>query len=141
MALDVGDIVNSLPDLIVSTTGSDGGKLHIHCYDQVKGNIAGDPRETAEIGLVELAFSSSDNPVIVGQDHILIAEDTNIELVIGRDGQPIKPLVPVAISIRVSGLSSVVQEFDPDTDVRDLEITGSTGESLLIGYIKHQDGD
>ena len=141
VALDVGDIVNSLPDLIVSTTGSDGGKLHIHCYDQVKGNIAGDPRETAEIGLVELAFSSSDNPVIVGQDHILIAEDTNIELVIGRDGQPIKPLVPVAISIRVSGLSSVVQEFDPDTDVRDLEITGSTGESLLIGHIKHQDGD
>ncbi len=141
VALDIGDIVNSLPDLIVSTTGSDGGKLHIHCYDQVKGNIAGDPRETAEIGLVELSFSSSDNPVIEGQDHILIAEDTNIELVIGRDNQPIKPLVPVAISIRVSGLSSVIQEFDPDTDVRDLEITGSTGEPILIGHIKHQDGD
>ncbi len=141
VALDIGDIVNSLPDLIVSTTGSGGGKLHIHCYDQVKGNIAGNPRETAEIGLVELSFSSSDNPVIEGQDHILIAEDTNIELVIGRDDQPIKPLVPVAISIRVSGISSVIQEFDPDTDVRDLEITGSTGEPILIGHIKHQDGD
>ena len=141
VALDVGDIVNSLPDLIVSTTGSEGGKLHIHCYDQVKGNIGGDLRETAEIGLVELSFSSSDNPVIAGQDHILIAEDTNIELVIGRDNQPIKPLVPVAISIRVSGLSSVVQEFDPDTDVRELEITGSTGESILVGHIKHEDGD
>jgi|SaaInlStandDraft_1057018.scaffolds.fasta_scaffold00059_16 hypothetical protein len=141
VALDIGDIVNSLPDLIVSTTGSDGGKLHIHCYDQVKGNIAGDPRETAEIGLVELAFSSSDNPVITGQDHILIAEDTNIDLVIGRDGQPIKPLVPVAISIRVTGISSVIQEFDPDTDVRELEITGTSGEPILIGHIKHQDGD
>ena len=30
VALDIGDIVNSLPDLIVSTTGSEGGKLHIH---------------------------------------------------------------------------------------------------------------
>lgn len=141
VALDIGDIVNSLPELIVSTTGSEGGKLHIHCYDQVTGNIAGDPRETAEIGLVELAFSSSDNPVIEGQDHILIAEDTNIELVIGRDGQPIKPLVPVAISVRVSGISSVIQEFDPDTDVRELEIIGSTGEPILVGHIKHQDGD
>ena len=141
VALDIGDIVNSLPDLIVSTTGSEGGKLHIHCYDQVKGNIAGDPRETAEIGLVELSFSSSDNPVIEGQDHILIAEDTNIELVIGRDNLPIKPLVPVAISIRVSGLSSVIQEFDPDTDVRELEIIGSTGEPILVGHIKHEDGD
>lgn len=141
VALDIGDIVNSLPDLIVSTTGSEGGKLHIHCYDQVKGNIAGDQREIAEIGLVELAFSSSDNPVIEGQDHILIAEDTNIELVIGRDNLPIKPLVPVAISIRVSGLSSVIQEFDPDTDVRELEIIGSTGEPILVGHIKHEDGD
>ncbi len=141
VVLDIGDIVNSLPDSIISTTGSGGGTLEIHCFDQVKGNIAGDQRETLEIGLVELSFSSSDNPIIADQDHILLAEDTSIEFVNSRSGQAIKPMVPVAISVRVSGLSDVVQTFDPDTDVRDIEITGSTGEPILIGHIKHNDGD
>ena len=141
VVLDIGDIVNSLPDSIVSTTGSDGGTLEIHCYNQVTANLGGNLRESMEIGTVELSFSSSDNPVIPNQDHILIAEDTNIEQVIGRNGEPIKPLVPVAISLRVSGLSDVVQTFNPITDVRDIEIIGSTGESILVGHIKHNDGD
>ena len=141
VVLDIGDIVNSLPDSIISTTGSEGGTLEIHCYDQIKGNLGGDPRETMAIGSVELAFSSSDNPTLPNQDHILLAEDTSIEQVIGRGGDPIKPLVPVAISLRVSGISKVVQTFDPNTDVRDIEITGSTGESILVGHIKHNDGD
>ena len=141
VVLDIGDIVNSLPDSIISTTGSDGGTLEIHCFDQITGNLAGDPRESMQIGVVELSFSSSDNPLIPNQDHILLAEDVNIEQVIGRSGAPIKPLVPVAISLRVSGISDVVQTFDPITDVRDIEITGSTGESILVGHIKHTDGD
>ena len=139
--MDIGDIVNSLPDSIISTTGSDGGTPEIHCFDQITGNLAGDPRESMQIGVVELSFSSSDNPLIPNQDHILLAEDVNIEQVIGRSGAPIKPLVPVAISLRVSGISDVVQTFDPITDVRDIEITGSTGESILVGHIKHTDGD
>ena len=139
--LDIGDIVNSLPDSIISTTGSVGGTLEIHCYNQITANLGGNLRQSMEIGAVELSFSSSDNPVIPDQDHILLAEDTNIAQVIGRDGQPIKPLVPVAISLRVSGLSDVVQTFDPVTDVRDIEITGSTGESILVGHFKHNDGD
>ena len=141
VVLDIGDIVNSLPDSIVSTTGSDGGTLEIHCYNQVTANLGGNLRESMEIGTVELSFSSSDNPVIPNQDHILIAEDTNIEQVIGRNGEPTKPLVPVAISLRVSGLSDVIQTFNPITDVRDIEIIGSTGESILVGHIKHNDGD
>ena len=141
VVLDIGDIVNSLPDSIISTTGSEGGSLELHCYDQVKGNIAGDPRETLEIGLVELSFSSSDNPVIADQDHILLAEDTSISLVTDRAGDSVKPMVPVAISLRVSGLSDVTQEFNPNTDIRDIEIIGSTGEAILIGHIKHDDGD
>ena len=139
--LDIGDIVNSLPDSIISTTGSEGGTLEIHCYNQITANLGGNLRESSEIGTVALAFSSSDNPVIPDQDHILLSEDTNIAQVIGRDGQPIKPLVPVAISLRVSGLSDVVQTFDPNTDIRDIEITGSTGESILVGHVKHDDGD
>ncbi len=71
----------------------------------------------------------------------MLAEDTNIEQVISRSGQPIKPLVPVAISVRVSGISNIVQTFDSQTDVRDIEILGSTGESILVGHIKHNDGD
>ena len=141
VVLDIGDIVNSLPDSIISTTGSEGGTLEVHCYDQITGNLGGDPRESMEIGTLELSFSSSDNPIIFDQDHILLAEDTNIERVIDRSGQPIKPLVPVAISVRVSGISDVVQTFDSQTDVREIEILGSTGDSMLVGHIKHSDGD
>ena len=141
VVLDIGDIVNSLPDSIISTTGSDGGTLEIHCFDQITGNLAGDPRESMSIGVVELSFSSSDNPYIPNQDHILLSEDTNIAQVIGRSGEPIKPLVPVGISLRVSGISDVTQTFNPSTDIRDIDITGSNGDSILVGHIKHSDGD
>ena len=39
--LDIGDIVNSLPDSIISTTGSEGGTLEIHCYNQITANLGG----------------------------------------------------------------------------------------------------
>ena len=38
-------------------------------------------------------------------------------------------------------MSDVVQTFNPITDVRDIEITGSTGESILVGHVKHDDGE
>ena len=44
MVLDVGEIVN-YSDSIVSTAGSSGGTLELHCFNQVKGNIG----ETLEL--------------------------------------------------------------------------------------------
>ena len=51
-----------------------------------------------------MAIGSSDHPYISDSDHILLSQDTEIELVDGRDG-PIEPIVPVAMSIRVSNIS------------------------------------
>ena len=140
VVLDIGEIVNTLPDAIIGASGSDGGTIEIHCFDQVRANIGGDLRETLEFGLIELSFSSSDNPTIPNQDHILLAQDSAIDLVNGRFGAT-EPLVPVAISLRVSGISDVYQDFNPNTDRREIEITGSTGSSLLIGHVKHEDGN
>ena len=69
VVLDIGDIVNSLPDSIVSTTGSEGGTLQLHCYNQITAN-RWNLRQSMEIGTVELSFSSSDNPGIPNQDHL-----------------------------------------------------------------------
>ena len=41
----------------------------------------------------------------------------------------------------VSRELDVYQDFNPNTDRREIEITGSTGSSLLIGHVKHEDGN
>ena len=112
VVLDIGEIVNTLPDAIIGASGSDGGTVEIHCFDQVRANIGGDLRETLEIGLIELSFSSSDNPVIPDQDHILLAQDSAIDLVNGRFGAT-EPLVPVAISLPFRGFLMSIKTSTP----------------------------
>ena len=41
VVLDIGEIVNTLPDAIIGASGSDGGTVEIHCFDQVRANIGG----------------------------------------------------------------------------------------------------
>ena len=65
VVLDVGEIVNSIPDSIVSTAGSSGGTLELHCFNQVKGNIGGTPRTSESIGRIAFAFSSK-----IGRAHV-----------------------------------------------------------------------
>ena len=136
VVLDVGEIVNSIPDSIVSTAGSSGGTLELHCFNQVKGNIGGTPRTSESIGRIAFAFSSNDHPWIPDTDHILISQDNSIDLVLGKNG-PVEPLVPVAMSIRIAGISDVTHTYDPDTNIRDLVVKGDNGGPLLMGHIKH----
>ena len=137
IVLDLGSILNTLPDLIVGTAGSSGGQLEVLCLSQVRQTWSnGAVRGPSSLGRISMAIGSSDHPYIPDSDHILLSQDTEIELVDGRDG-PIEPIVPVAMSIRVSNISRVFQSYDPVTSVRSLELEGQQSGGLLVGHIRH----
>ncbi|DAC07877.1 MAG TPA: hypothetical protein D7H88_04515, partial [Candidatus Poseidoniales archaeon] len=93
-----------------------------------------------EIGHMQFALASSPQPWLPDMDHILLSEDTDSAIVDGRLG-PVDPLVPVAMSMRIGGISEVRHAFDPINEIRDMKLDGSPSGSLLIGHIKHQSGD
>ena len=138
--LDVGDIVNGLPEAIVGTAGSEGGVVALHCRNQVRQTLPDSVREPMPIGEITFSISSSDNPWLPEIDHILLSEDTEITSVNGRLG-PIEPLVPVAMSARIGGITDVEHSYDPVNDVRQMELRGLEGGPLLIGHMRHADGD
>ena len=140
IVLDIGTILNGLPTAVVGTAGSTGGVIDIQCFNQVKKSLPTSNRETMEIEHMLFALASSPQPWLPEMDHILLSEDTNIAVVDGRLG-PVDPLVPVAMSMRIGGISSVRHAFDPINEVRDMQLDGSASGSLLIGHIRHDDGD
>lgn len=134
--LDIGDVVNGLPSSIVGTAGSSGGEVNVNCYNQIKQSLPTSVRGPMEIGSLELAISSSDQPWLPEMDHILLSQDMDLDVVAGRLGsQP--PLVPVAISVRIGGISHIRHAFDPVNEIRNMELDGIEGGPLLIGHIKH----
>lgn len=140
VVLDIGTILNGLPNAVVGTAGSTGGEIQISCFNQVKKSLPNSQREPMEIDTLTFALASSPQPWLPDMDHILLSEDTNIAVVDGRIG-PVDPLVPVAMSMRIGGISQVRHAFDPINEVRDMQLEGSPSGSLLIGHIKHDDGD
>jgi len=141
VVLDLGSILNTLPDLIVGTAGSSGGDLEVLCLSQVRQTWNdGSVRGPSSLGEISMAIGSSDHPWLTDSDHILLSQDTEIEQVNGRDG-PIDPLVPVAMSIRVSNISRVFQSYDPLTSIRSLELEGQQSGALLVGHIRHSGAD
>jgi len=135
--LDLGTIVNSIPGAIVGTAGSAGGTVEVACFTQVKAAWStGETRSPTEVGTLGFALSSSDQPWIPNEDHLLLSSDASIEVVQGRSG-PLEPLVPVAMSARVSGISGVTQSFDPLTSERVLALKGSSSEPLIVGHVSH----
>ncbi|MFB1038471.1 MAG: hypothetical protein QMC50_04555 [Candidatus Poseidoniaceae archaeon] len=138
--LDIGDVVNGLPSSIVGTAGSSGGEVNINCYNQIKQSLPTSVREPMEIGSLQLAISSSNQPWLPEMDHILLSQDLNLDVVAGRLGnQP--PLVPVAISIKIGGISHIKHSFDPVNEIRNMELDGIEGGALLIGHINHHGMD
>ena len=140
IVLDIGAILNGLPTAVVGTAGSTGGIIDIQCFNQVKKSLPSSNRESMEITHMRFALASSPQPWLPDMDHILLSEDTSIAVVDGRLG-PVDPLVPVAMSMSIGGISHVRHAFDPINEVRDMQLDGSPSGSLLIGHIKHDDGD
>jgi len=140
VVLDIGTILNGLPTAVVGTAGSTGGEIDIQCFNQVKKSLPESNREVMQIDHLLFSLASSPQPWLPEMDHILLSEDTNIALVNGRLG-PVEPLVPVAMSMRIGGISHVRHSFDPINEVRDMQLEGAASGSLLIGHIQHNDGD
>jgi hypothetical protein len=140
IVLDIGAILNGLPNAVVGTAGSTGGVIDLQCFNQVKKSLPSSNREPMEIGHMQFALASSPQPWLPDMDHILLSEDTDSAIVDGRLG-PVDPLVPVAMSMRIGGISEVRHAFDPINEIRDMKLDGSPSGSLLIGHIKHQSGD
>ena len=141
VVLDLGSILNTLPDLIVGTAGSSGGELEVLCLSQVRQTWNnGAVRSPSGLGQISMAIGSSDHPWVTDSDHILLSQDTEIEQVDGRDG-PIEPLVPVAMSLRISNITRVFQSYDPVTSIRSLELGGQQSGALLVGHIRHSGTD
>ena len=101
IVLDLGSILNGLPDAIVGTAGTSGGSIEVLCLTQVKQTWNdGSVRGPSGLGEIALAIGSSDHPWFTSSDHILLSEDTSIATIAGRDG-PVAPLVPIAMSLQI----------------------------------------
>ena len=138
IVLDGGAISNGLPAAVVGTAGSTGGIIDIQCYNQVKKSLPSSNREAKSVNCVLRSLAAGRG--CRGSDHILLSEDTNIA-VVDVVWEPVDPLVPITMSMSVGGISHVRHAFDPINEVRDMQLDGSASGSLLIGHIKHDDGD
>lgn len=149
IVLDLGTILNGLPEAIVGTAGESSGEIIIQFYNQVRETWAsGSTRDEMTAGSVKLAIGSSPHPVM-NRSHILLGEDvdyTNDEgKVDGKYGWINDPLVPVGMSVSVTDISGLSYSYDQETDLRTISLVGLSGEELIIGHLNHSsnttDGD
>ncbi len=142
--LDLGTILNGLPEAIVGTAGESSGEILIQCFNQVKGTWAdGSQRSVQSIGEISAGIASSPHPVLTG-DHIILAEDYDVRTVSGMYG-PEDPLVPVGMSIKLTNVSGVTYSYVQETDLRVISLNGRSNEPVVIGHLNHYhnttDGD
>ena len=139
--LDLGTILNGLPEAIVGTAGESSGEIFVQMFDQVRESWSdGSIRSETTLSSLSLAIGSSPHPVM-GKDHILLAEDLdytdNNGNVDGKYGRINGPLVPVGMSVRMTDISGVSYSYDQDTDLRTISLSGISGEELIIGHLTH----
>ncbi len=139
--LDLGTILNGLPEAIVGTAGESSGEIFLQCYDQVRESWSdGNTRSESMVQGVKLAIGSSPHPVM-DTNHILLSEDLDYTdqngNVDGKYGRVNPALVPVGISLMVTDISGASYSYDQDTDLRTISITGSSGDELIIGHMRH----
>ena len=139
--LDLGTILNGLPEAIVGTAGESSGEIFVQMFDQVRETWSdGSIRSETTLSSLSLAIGSSPHPVM-DKDHILLAEDLdytdNNGNVDGNYGRLNGPLVPVGMSVRMTDISGVSYSYDQDTDLRTISLSGISGEELIIGHLTH----
>jgi len=136
IVLDIGTILNGLPDAIVGTAGESSGEIFLQCYNQVKKTWADNSQRYPEtVGNVKLALGSNPHPVM-NRNHIILAEDSDNPIVIGRYG-PSPTIVPVAMSLNVNEISGLSYSYDQNSDLRTISLNGISGEELIIGHLNH----
>ena len=147
--LDLGTILNGLPEAIVGTAGESSGEIFLQCYSQVRGTWSdGSTRSESMVQSVKLAIGSSPHPTM-DKNHILLSEDLDYTdqngNVDGKYGRVNSALVPVGISLVMTDISGASYSYNQDTDLRTISISGSSGDELIIGHMRHfsnsTDGD
>ena len=139
--LDLGTILNGLPEAIVGTAGESSGEIFLQFYNQVR-ETWNDGRTRAEtnVGSLSLSIGSSPHPVME-KNHILLAEDLDYTddngNVDGKYGRVNGPLVPVGMSVLLTDISGVSYSYDQVTDLRTISLSGISGEELIIGHLTH----
>ena len=146
--LDLGTILNGLPEAIVGTAGESSGE--IFCMrSQVRGTWSdGSTRSESMVQSVKLAIGSSPHPTME-KNHILLSEDLDYTdqngNVDGKYGRVNSALVPVGSSLAMTDISGASYSYNQDTDLRTISISGSSGDELIIGHMRHfsnsTDGD
>jgi hypothetical protein len=137
IVLDIGAILNGLPEAIVGTASESSGEIIVQCYNQVKSVWAdGSNREVRTAGKIAGAIASSNQPVIIDGDHILLAEDIDNQIVDGRYG-PEDPLVPVGMSLALTNVSGVGYSYVQETGTRTISLNGLSNEALVMGHLNH----
>ena len=139
--LDLGTILNGLPEAIVSTAGESSGEIFLQMYDQVRETWNdGSIRSETTVSSLSLAIGSSPHPVM-DKNHILLAEDLDYTdsngNVDGKYGRINGPLVPVGMSVLMTDISGVSYSYDQDSDLRTISLSGISGEELIIGHLTH----
>ena len=144
IVLDIGEILNGLPEAIVGTAGSGGGIVSVEMFNQLPKQVQTSSggtrvRQASQVSSLSLSLASSTHPIAPNSNHLIIAEDRDLAPVDGRSG-PVEPLVPVAISLQINHISSVEHEFDPNTEIRSINLIGSSGSPLVLGHLRHDTG-
>ena len=138
--IDIGNIVNSIPEAIVNIVGGDGdgtgtgGQILLDFYT----SIAAD-RELMALGMAHIELGSSSHPTTTGS-HIIMAKDNDLDFVNGREGM-VEPLVPVSVSIEHNGLKSIHIVDDTLADEQIISLRTVGGDPLRFIYMEHDSNE
>ena len=138
--LDIGDIINSVPGEAISVLTGDVGGGGINSFAGREVNLLMtdnllSTRVSMDISLLSLQIGSSPHP-IAQDDHIIISKDRDLDQVVGEFGVR-EPIVPVASSIRFSGLSEFTFGDDNVTNLQSIGIKTNSDESFGFSFIEH----
>ncbi len=138
--LDIGDIINSIPSEVVSVLAGDAGTDGLSSFAGRDVNLLMTDnllatRVNMNIDKIAIQIGSSPHPVTDG-DHVIISKDRDLDQVMGEFGLR-DPLVPVASSVRFSGLSELTFSDDDVLETQSLGLKTDSSESFRFSFIEH----
>ena len=136
--INIGAALNAVPQALGEAlsggleagSGLEGTEFHLQMFDDLGVNRIPD-----RLDLVEMDLGTSNHPTLSG-DHILLSEDRDLNLVQGRTNSR-EPLMPIALSIRISGFSAADIADDQSLDEQMLTLSTVNSQPLRVGFIQH----
>ena len=129
--INIGSILNTIPDSLTETSGSKGGDIHLEMMNSIRQN-----RVQRHLGEIMILFGSSSHPTLL-EDHFMLTKDTDLDYVNGRLGS-MTPLTRVGLSARFTGLSNIHYTYNPTDDLRSIQIEMLPGEQFRFAYLEHE---